>query len=156
MVEIGPSWSSCIIIVVGGHDVIIVFILFLFSCQLHQINNIWYFDFEILSNPELHQIPMYSPEEEMATEETNHYIQFLAQQISFPEFTITKPLQDNKKNILKTIDFETLLSYFILSYTKLGCMALRKKWLTKEPHSLRSIFPNSREVPPDIIIQFDP
>ena len=43
----------------------------------------------------------------MATQETNHYIQFLAQPISFPGFTFTKPLQDNKKSVLKTIDFET-------------------------------------------------
>ena len=61
-------------------------------------------------------------------------IQFLAQPISFPGFSITKPLQDNKKSILKT-----LLSYLTLSYTKFGCMALRKKWLAMEPHSLRSI-----------------
>ena len=62
----------------------------------------------------------------MATQETNHYIQFLAQPISFPGFSITNPLQDNKKSILKTIDFETLLSYLTLSYTKFGCMALRE------------------------------
>ena len=99
-------------------------LLFLFCFYSHvsyiKLTTCGIFNFEILSNPELHQIPMYSPEEEMATQETNHYIQFLAQPISFTEFTFTKALQDNKKGILKTIDFETLLSYLTLSYTKFG------------------------------------